>query len=456
MNPGAVRTTDFPEPTLRLESVEAEARTRLRLAAAVSVVAEIILPAVEAVLFARPDWLAIEIQTIWFGLTLALWAFTWHPRFHQLWKPVVLFFSAGLILSAGFLSVKGASLAPFMFLLVLLPVGGTILPWEPKWQAGMSSLCLLFGLAFSSQFDWSNHLVLSGLSAMVASILGSHLVSAGLAKQRNRLNNYLKALTRSEEKFRKIFETSGSLIVIHTIPDGRIVDVNPAWERTFGYCRADVLGRLPGELPLSPNPGSFVQWISTLKMGDAGAELTPVVLLAMDGSRVHCLYSWTTLALNGRDCVLIVGQDITARVEAEEALRLNREVLVNQERLKNVGELASGIAHDLNNSLNALRLRVELLCSDPVLLSRHNDSLQLISRIVRDAASTIGRVQDFARRGNERPVANLDLNAIIGQSVEIAKSTLEERNSLRGRSIRVEVNVPALPLTVGEPAELRQ
>ncbi|MBV8773744.1 MAG: hypothetical protein JO166_15665, partial [Deltaproteobacteria bacterium] len=215
MNPGAVRTTDFPEPTLRLESVEAEARTRLRLAAAVSVVAEIILPAVEAVLFARPDWLAIEIQTIWFGLTLALWAFTWHPRFHQLWKPVVLFFSAGLILSAGFLSVKGASLAPFMFLLVLLPVGGTILPWEPKWQAGMSSLCLLFGLAFSSQFDWSNHLVLSGLSAMVASILGSHLVSAGLAKQRNRLNNYLKALTRSEEKFRKIFETSGSLIVIH-------------------------------------------------------------------------------------------------------------------------------------------------------------------------------------------------------------------------------------------------
>ncbi|MBV8773983.1 MAG: response regulator [Deltaproteobacteria bacterium] len=207
---------------------------------------------------------------------------------------------------------------------------------------------------------------------------------------------------------------------------------------------------------MSPNPGSFVQWISTLKMGDAGAELTPVVLLAMDGSRVHCLYSWTTLALNGRDCVLIVGQDITARVEAEEALRLNREVLVNQERLKNVGELASGIAHDLNNSLNALRLRVELLCSDPVLLSRHNDSLQLISRIVRDAASTIGRVQDFARRGNERPVANLDLNAIIGQSVEIAKSTLEERNSLRGRSIRVEVNVPALPLTVGEPAELRQ
>jgi hypothetical protein len=136
-----------------LTSVEAEAISRLRLAAAVSVLAEIILPAVEAAGFSRHDWLAIEIQTIWLGLTLALWAATWHLHFGRVWKPAVLLFAAGLILSAGTLSVKGASLAPFMFLLVLLPVGGTILPWEPKWQAGMSSLCLLFGLLFSSQFD---------------------------------------------------------------------------------------------------------------------------------------------------------------------------------------------------------------------------------------------------------------------------------------------------------------
>jgi len=48
------------------------------------------------------------------------------------------------------------------------------------------------------------------------------------------------------------------------------------------------------------------------------------------------------------------------------------------------------------------------------------------------------------------------LNAIINQSVEVAKSTLEEKNSLWGRSIRVEVEVPQLPLVLGEPVELRQ
>jgi len=456
MSPVPVRSINSEEQTMQLRSLEAEATSRLRLAAAVSLLAETILPAVEATLFARPDWLAIEAQGIWFVLTLALWAATWHPRFGQVWKPSALLFSAGLIVSAGILSVEGSSLAPFMFLLVLLPVGGTIMPWEPKWQAALSSLCLVLGLTFSSQFDWHNHLVLSGLSAMVASILGAHLVSAALAKQRDSINNYVQALVRSEEKFRKIFEMSGSLIAIHTIPDGRIMDVNPAWERTFGYKREDVVERRPEDLAFTPDPTGFVRWVSTLKIGDVGAERMPVVLRSHQGHPVHCVYSWATLELNQRDCVLIVGQDITARVEAEEALRLNRQVLVNQERLKAVGELASGIAHDLNNSLNALRLRVELLCNDTALLSRHSDTLQLISRIVRDAASTIGRVQDFARRGDERLVENVDLNAIIGQSVEIAKSTLEERNSLRGRSIRVELKVPALPLIVGEPPELRQ
>jgi PAS domain S-box-containing protein len=438
------------------ESVETEAIRRLRLATAVSLLAEIILPVVEAVWFPRPDWLAIEIQAIWFGLTVALLAATWHSSFGLVWKPAVLLFATGLILSAGALSVQGASLAPFMFLLVLLPAGGTILPWEPKWQAGMSSLCLSFGLMFSSQFNWRDHLVISGLSAMVASILGSHLVSAALTRQRESINNSLEALTRSEEKFRKIFETSGSLIAIHTIPDGSIIDVNPAWERTFGYRRQEVLGRSPAELALTLDADCFVRWLSSLNIGDAGAEQVPVALRGKQNKLVHFVYSWTTLQLNGHDCVLIVGQDVSARVEAEEELRLNREVLLKQERLKAVGELASGIAHDLNNSLNALRLRVALLSNDSTLLPRHSSTLELISRLMRDAASTIGRLQDFARRSHEQSLENVDLRAIIVQSVEVAKSTLEERNLLLGRSIRVELNVAPLPLIVAEPAELRQ
>jgi PAS domain S-box-containing protein len=438
------------------QSPDEEAIARLRLATGVSLIAEVILPVVEAIAFTRPDWLAIEIQAIWFALTLCLLAATWHRRFYAVWRPAVLIFSAALIFSSGILSIKGASLAPFMFLLVLLPVGGICLPWEPSWQAVMSSLCVVFGLLFSSQFNWQDHLVISGLSAMLASILGSHLVSVALTKQRTSINNYLSALSRSEKKFREIFETSGSLIAIYSMPDGRILDVNPAWERTLGFSRSEAVGRLPTDLGLISDPKNFAEWIKSLRMGDSGLEQDPVVFTGRGKNPVYCLYSWSTLELDRKQCVLVIGQDITPRVRAEEELRRNREVLLNQERLKAVGELASGMAHDLNNSLNALRLRVELLTAEPSLSPQALDSLRLISRIVGDASSTIGRLQDFARRRHDRPIETLNLNAIIRQSVEIARSTLEEKGALLGRSIRVELELPSLPAVIGEPSEVRQ
>ena len=234
------RLVDTP---LMSESTEREAMTRLRLAAGVALLAEIILPVTEESAFSRPDLLTIEIQAIWFVFTVGLLAATWHPRFGRVWKPAVLLFAASLILSAGILSVNGASLAPFMFLLVLLPVGGICLPWETPWQIAMNSLCIVLGSFFSIQFDRQNDLVISGMSAMIASILGTHIVSVALTRQRSSIDAYIQALAGSEEKFRKIFETSSSLIAIYATPDGRIIDVNPAWEKTFAYSREEVIGR---------------------------------------------------------------------------------------------------------------------------------------------------------------------------------------------------------------------
>jgi len=125
-------STEAVAPQYRLiqpELPDQQAIIRLRLAALVSLLAELILPVFEIIRMPQPDWLAIEAQGIWFILTVTLLAGTWHPRFPRVGKPVLLLFSAALIISAGTLAVKGASMAPFRFLLVRLPVGGTTLPW---------------------------------------------------------------------------------------------------------------------------------------------------------------------------------------------------------------------------------------------------------------------------------------------------------------------------------------
>ena len=109
-------------------SVDGEAVMRLRWAASIALFAETIPPFIEARFLPNPDWLVIKLHPVWFGFTLVLLAATWHPRFGEIWKPGMLLFSTALIVSAGIVSIRGASLAPFMFLLVLLPVGGTICP----------------------------------------------------------------------------------------------------------------------------------------------------------------------------------------------------------------------------------------------------------------------------------------------------------------------------------------
>src|SRR5215471_16412393 len=184
MTPASTYNKESGYAIAQPQSVEAEAIARLRVATAVALLAEIIPPTIEAVFLPHPDWLVIELHPIWFVLTLVLWAATWHPRFGRVWKPAALLFSAGLMLSAGILSIKAASLAPFLFLLFLFPVGATILPWETPWHCGVCALSLLSGLAFSSQFNWQNHLVISGVSAMIALMLGCHFISLELVKQR--------------------------------------------------------------------------------------------------------------------------------------------------------------------------------------------------------------------------------------------------------------------------------
>lgn len=446
-----------PRPTL-LEptSPDQEAVLRLRLAAAVSLIAELILPLYETAFLARPDWLTILIQAIWFVLTLMLVVATWLPRFERIWKPVLLVFCTALIFSSGILSIKGALVGPFLFLLVLLPVGGICMPWDWRWQAGMSAICIVFGSAFASQLEWRGGMVISGLSAMVASILGSHLVNEALTRQRGRIDAYLRALARSEEKFRKIFETSYSTLAIFSMPEGVLLDVNPAWERTFGISRANAIGHTPDQLGLITDGARYVPWLRSLKLGDAGALTDPVLVRSGHQDSIYCVYSWSTVELNERLCILVVAHDITERVRTEGELRRSREAMVNQDRLSAVGELASGIAHDLNNSLNAVRLNVEVLRAGQNIPPDFRERLILLSRIVSDASLTIGRLQDFARRRHDRPMKAVDLSGVIQQSVAMVRSTLEEKGSLLGRSASIEVRLPNMPLVLGEPVELRQ
>src|SRR5258708_6051075 len=88
-----------------------------------------------------------------------------------------------------------------------------------------------------------------------------------------------------------------------------------------------------------------------------------------------------------------------------------RTSLVRQERMRAIGELASGVAHDLNNTLHAMSLRLSLIEQSPVCRAAQGENISALSRIISDAALVVGRLQDFARQRQERPLESVDVAA---------------------------------------------
>jgi signal transduction histidine kinase/CheY-like chemotaxis protein len=153
--------------------------------------------------------------------------------------------------------------------------------------------------------------------------------------------------------------------------------------------------------------------------------------------------------------VAVLIQDATSRVRAEHELDRLRESLVQQERLRAIGELASGVAHDLNNTLHAMSLRLSLVEQSAACQAEQGDNIRALSRIITDAALVVGRLQDFARQRHDRPIEPVDLAAVVGEAIDIVRTGIEGQSSLDGAPIRIQTDLPSLPAVPGLPSDLR-
>jgi len=144
---------------------------------------------------------------------------------------------------------------------------------------------------------------------------------------------------------------------------------------------------------------------------------------------------------------LALAHDVTAEVGRQRELQREREALLHEERMHAMGVLASGVAHDLNHTLNVIALRVATLRADPQLDSSRR-TLEVLARVVADAARIVARLQDLARRRRDRPSDPLDLAAVLTGAVEMARSEADLAH------VRIEADVPPLPLVRGSAAEL--
>jgi PAS domain S-box-containing protein len=145
--------------------------------------------------------------------------------------------------------------------------------------------------------------------------------------------------------------------------------------------------------------------------------------------------------------------------QAYDDLRQSQQAAVQQERLRALGQMAAGVAHDINNALSPVALYSEwLLDSEPSLSDRTRKYLGIMSRAIEDVATTIGRLGEFYRQREQQPVLEaVDVNETVREVLELTRARWSDMPQQRGLMINAATDLaPGLPAILGVASEIRE
>jgi two-component system NtrC family sensor kinase len=250
--------------------------------------------------------------------------------------------------------------------------------------------------------------------------------------------------------------TASALDCIIAIDEaGLVVEFNPAAEETFGYKRADVIGRSMSELIVPPalrrrHAEGFDRYLRTGRTSVLGRRVELQGMRA-DGSIFPVELTISEVRLPHRRLFTAYLRDLTAAHEARVEIERQREALHQSEKLAALGSLLAGVAHELNNPLSILIGNALMLQDDA-----KEGSQALVERAqrIQTAAERCGRiVRSFlaiARQRKTQP-RSVEIEFLIGSALQLLAY------GLRVASIEFEQKIPpGLPPVFCDPDQMTQ
>jgi PAS domain S-box-containing protein len=228
--------------------------------------------------------------------------------------------------------------------------------------------------------------------------------------------------------------------------DGKIVELNTQAAKMLGNEKDQLLNKSLGYFVTPPDKESFETFLNSVFERKEKQEAE--IMLQSEKSNWPLYYNFTgILTENGEECV-ITAEDITQR-------KLAIEATIEKQRLSGIGEMASSIAHDFNNSLQAVLGNLELAIHDT-----KQDNIQAYLNTMRTAIiEAIGRVQQLQRFGGRdqerRMFAPININTIAEEVIAEARPLWKDEAEARGISIQIEVLFGNTPEMCGSEGELR-
>lgn len=257
-------------------------------------------------------------------------------------------------------------------------------------------------------------------------------------------------IRESEEKYRLLVENAQEAIFV--VQDGFL--------RFFNLRTSELLGYSPDELSVAP--------FKNMAHQDDRKEATVIYALEPAGQSHSCVLSFRMVQKNGgilwalvnsvpitwsdRPATLNFLTDITDIKRAEDKN-------ARTERLRVIGELASGVAHNFNNLLQVIMGSAELALTDLKTgdLVKANDSIERLRDSAKFGSETVKRLQSFARirtNDNDSGMTIFDLSEVVKRSSEMSRSLWSTHPERAGIHIDMDLNLCEGCLISGKDSEV--
>lgn len=221
--------------------------------------------------------------------------------------------------------------------------------------------------------------------------------------------------------YKKYFEAASEGLIIVS-RDGRILEANPKTEELFGYRQAELEGQ-PVELLLPARLRELHQrdregYFAAPRSRSMGIGLN-LLARRKDGTEFPVEVSLTYASATERGDVVVA-----AIIDISERLTLERSARTT-ETVASLGTFAAGIAHDLNNPLQIVLSRGEMLLSGPDLEPEVREDLSVLHRHAQRAARI---VEEFLQLSKQRmkTVKLVDLNILVERALLLTREQLRK------------------------------
>ncbi len=242
----------------------------------------------------------------------------------------------------------------------------------------------------------------------------------------------IEAVARERQSLLENVLESAREVICAVDPEGRIMWSNSAAGAVSGHPKGAMIGQPFVRLIEESDRETALENFRRVLAGEQ--RTVELRIVTRVGGLRHVLMDLTPLVIEGRTTgVLSITRDITEQKQ-------ERERAAQADKLRALGQLASGVAHDFNNALAAILGRAQLLrrsTQDTEVVR----NLDIIQTAAEDAAATVRRIRSFAHQSPGEEFTLLEVGALLRDAVEITRTRWE--NDARARGLRYDVELDA-------------